>query len=198
MKKYSILILILFSLYPVTGLKSQERNKFIFGIGLGGGMSVVTYNGEDYSSPWTVTEYSKTYYKPCFSTSFRVGFAPSDRFFICWNSRPNWFAQPLIDEYDEESTQLAGMAGLSVSFYPFQTMPKIFINGLFGYSNLGDAFKGTGNHFGTGLGLGIGYELKRYFTTELNFGISTSEKYHYGGDFKSPVLVNLTINYLTF
>ena len=198
MKKYQFLILTLLLLYSAINLKSQERSKFIFGFGIGGGTTVITYKGEDYSVPGTVKNYNKTYLKPSISTNFRIGFAPSDRFFICWNSRPNWFTEPLIDEHDEKSTLMAGIAGLAITFYPSQIHQKLFINGLFGYSNLRDAFKGTGNHFGTGIGLGIGYELKRYYTAELNFGFSSSEKYHSGGNFKNPLQINFTINYLTF
>ena len=198
MKKYQLLLLIVVLLSPMNYLKSQERSRFIFGFGVGGGTTVITYKGEDYSVPGTVEKYNRTYIQPSISTNFRIGFAPSDRFFICWNSRPNWFAKPLTNEYDEKSTLMAGIAGLAITFYPSQIRPKLFVNGLCGYSNLGDAFKGTGNHFGTGIGFGIGYELKRYFTAELNMGISTSEKYHSGGDFKNPLQVNFTINYLTF
>ncbi len=201
MKTHKIALIIILYAGTVLPAAPQERSKFIFGIGAGGGLAVVPYKGEDYSSPWGVRTYTDVYLQPCFSTNFRIGFAPSDRFYICWNSRPNWFTRPVVNEYDEyseKSTLMGGLAGLSATFYPFRSAEKFFINTLFGYSNLGDAFKATGNHFGTGIGLGVGYEIKRYFTAELNAAISTSEKYYFGGDFRNPVQVNITLNYLTF
>jgi hypothetical protein len=193
--------MLLFALVVLTAeVSGQTRKKFVLGIGTGGGMSFISYSGEFLNvDTWDYEKQQDNFVYPCLSTSFRIGYAPSENFFICWNSRANWFKRPEVNSYDEENVALmGGGAGLGITFFPVKNAPNLFFNGLFGYSNLGDAFKQTGNNFGTQLTFGAGYEIIRHFTAELNFQFSTSQKYYFSGDFKNPLIINLTINYLTF
>ena len=197
MKHIKLFILTVIVLACIHSASCQNRSRFIFGVGVGSGLTYITHEGYDYSDPWNMEEVTQTYLRHSLATNFRIGFAPADNFFICWNSRGHWFPRPMFDEYDEKTTFASGIAGLGVTFFPFRSQPKLYLNGLYGYSNLGEPMERTGNHFGTGLVFGAGYEFFRFFTAEFVIMVSTSEK-HESGEMKTPLLANLTLNFLYF
>lgn len=175
---------------------TREKNKIVFGIGAGGGIVHMIYQYIDFRPQgMNENEIKETVIKPCFSTNFKLGYAPSDRFFICWNARTNWFRSSQFSEYAETILMAGGGAGLGISFYPFKEQEKIFFSGMFGYSNLFEAFNRDHNNFGTALSFGVGYNLFKYVTAEMNFILTNSEKYSYG-NYEKPKIINFTINFL--
>lgn len=165
------------------------KNKFIFSFGLGGGVSLLSYQA--YSS-----ENKDKYLNPCFSSNFRLGFAPSDKYFICWNARTNFFRQKSDEEYPKNDWLAGGGAGLGVTFFPFKNRPSLYLNCLFGYSNLFQGFDYDINNFGTEAGFGLGYVFMDHFSSELNLQLGTSERSHYDGTIRNPMIINFTLNYI--
>ncbi len=166
-----------------------DKNKFIISLGLGGGISLINY--QEYAST-----FGDNYLRPCFSSNFRIGYAPSDKFFVCWNARTNIFKHQTDTEYSENFWLAGGGAGLGATFFPFDNQPSLYLNCLFGYSNLFEGFKLDVNNFGTEIGFGVGYVLKNNISAECNFQLGTSDKSQHYGTLKNPVIFNLTVNYI--
>ncbi len=119
--------------------------------------------------------------------------APSEKYFICWNARTNFFRF----ETDEENEWFAGGgAGFGVVFFPFKNHPSFYLNCLFGYSNLFHGFEYDVNNFGTEICFGTGSISVDRLSTELTLQMGTSEKSLYNGTLKNPIILNLTLNYI--
>ena len=169
------------------------KNRFVFGFGVGGGLSLMKYHGYE-GDPTGFGR--KTGVEPCLSTNFRIGFAPSERFFICWNSRTNWF-KPIINEpYSGSSYFIGGGAGIGVTFFPFPERKNIYLDVMFGYSNLGKGFKLDVNSFGTELAVGAGYCIMKRLSLELTLQAGSTDKGYYSGSIMNPAIFNFTINYI--
>ncbi len=174
---------------------SARKRKLILGIGIGGGISILRYHGTDYIDPWIMQEVNEIHAHPCFSTNLRIGYAPSDKFYICCNARSNWFSNAPVSESDDEEMYAGGGVGFGVTFFPFRRLGNLYINSLFGYSNLFRASNRDKNHFGTILSLGAGYMFYEHFGGELNLLFSSSEKYIYGFYMENPLIINFTVSY---
>lgn len=180
--------------YAEEGNEEQNRheNRFVFGIGAGGGLSLIKYTETD--DPYIEPGTGSLYLHPCFSTNFRIGFAPSDKFFICWNGRSSFF-KGIESGNGEKEFLVGGGAGLGISFFPTLGNDKIYFNGLFGYSNIFRGFKDF-NNFGTEIAVGAGYLFSSHLSTELTIQLGTSEKSSGAGLIKNPLVINFTVNYL--
>lgn len=176
--------------------ENSKLGGLVFGFGVGPGMSMVAYEGTIYDGPNYEKPVSEVHFHPCLSTNFRIGYAPSESFFICWNSRTNWFKSFAVSEYDETESLTGGGAGLGITFLPSRNMENIYVNGSWGYSNIFKSFNRDRNNFGTLLSLGVGYLMINHLGFEINFQVSSSDKYHYGGEITTPFFANFTFNYL--
>lgn len=172
------------------------KNRLVLTYGLGGGLSYISVRAPDPEDPIGLSYVKTNYLKPCISSNLRMGFAPTEKFFISWNARTNFFREVLYSESDKTEWLAGGGAGLGITFFPFRSGLPLYITGQFGYSNI---FKGFGtdfNNFGTEIAAGAGYVFLNRFSTELCFQMGTSEKSYYYGSIRNPLIVNLTLNYI--
>lgn len=176
-----------------TGIKNLpgKRNKFIFSIGAGPGLSILNIK-DIFGNP----ENTRMNIYPCLSTNFRIGYAPSNKFFVCWNTRTNWFRSKAGNQSENYSWFSGGGSGLGISFFPFKNNPSFYFNGLFGYSQLGQDFDFDINNVGTEIVVGAGYIFSNHLSTELNFQAGTSKRSYYDSEISNPVIINLTVNYI--
>ncbi|GEM_PF-5196171 len=171
-------------------------NRFVFSYGLGGGISFVSAKTYDPEDPWNNSRIRTTYLKPCFSSNLRIGYAPSEKFFICWNAKSNFFREILSSEPDNTEWLAGGGAGIGILFFPFGADLPLYITGQFGYSNLFKGFHLDINNFGTEIGAGAGYVILKNFSVELSLQLGTSEKSYYNGSVSNPLILNFTFNYI--
>lgn len=171
-------------------------NRFVFSYGLGGGISFATAKTYESEYPWINSQIRTNYLKPCFSSNLRIGYAPSDKFFICWNAKSNFFREVLSSEPGNTEWLAGGGAGIGILYFPFGADLPLYITGQFGYSNLFNGFKLDINNFGTEIGTGAGYVILNNFSAELSLQFGTSEKSYYNGSVRNPVILNFTLNYI--
>jgi len=171
-------------------------NRFVFSYGLGGGISFVTAKTYDPEDPWSNSRIRTNYLKPCFSSNLRIGYAPSEKFFICWNAKSNFFREILSSEPGNTEWLAGGGAGIGILFFPYGADLPLYMTGQFGYSNLFKGFQLDINNFGTEIGIGAGYVILNNFSVELSMQLGTSEKSYYDGSVRNPLIINFTLNYI--
>ncbi len=178
----------------ITDKENPHKKSFFLSLGGGGGLSLLKYS--DGNDPYYQPEITGSYLRPCLSTNFRLGLKVSNRLIICWNGRTNFF-KSVEDATEKKEFLGGGGAGLGVLYFPGDEKRKIYINGLFGYSNI---FKGLSdiNNFGTEILFGAGSMITNNISTELNIQFGTSEKSYGSHIIKNPLIINLTLNYLFY
>lgn len=175
------------------------KNRLVFSFGLGGGISYLKSKIYDHEFQWDDHGIKSGYVKPSISSNMRIGFAPSDKFFICWNARANICREVLGSGFEESDWLTCGGAGLGITFFPSGSLSHLYFSGLIGYSNLYNLNKGLEfdvNSFGTEIGIGAGYVFVNRFSVELFVQAGSSEKSYYNGSLRNPLVLNLTLNYI--
>ncbi len=190
-----ILATILILVFHFSNGLSQKQNGLIFGFGLGGGINIVNYEKHDYSY-YDEEISTELLAKPGLSTNLKIGYAPTERFYVYWNSRTNWFKEPVTYEYSEDDVYASGVGGIGFTYFPFKNALNFYTTFQVGYSNFVNFSNPTRNNLDSAFSLGCGYEVFPRINTELNIGYGASDKSDYSGYLKNPLHINLTINYL--
>lgn len=175
------------------------KNRLVFSFGLGGGISYLRSKVYDHEYQWDDQGIKTSYVKPSVSSNLRIGFAPSDKFFISWNARANICREVMDSGFEESDWLTCGGAGLGITFFPSVSLSNLYFSGLIGYSNLYNLNKGFEfdvNSLGTEIGIGAGYVIFNRFSAELCIQLGTSEKSYYNGSLRNPLILNFTLNYI--
>ncbi len=199
MNKLYIFIILICLAHQVIA-QEHKKNKFVFTAGGGIGLAVIPYKGTVFDpGNFELTTRKKSYFVPGEAANIRLGYAPSERYFVCFNIRMTMMQSPQFSEYYEKETLVEGIMGIGFSFYPLAQNRKFFLNFLYGFSDIGPYTETNyDSHFNAGLSAGAGYHFIRRATVELDFLIGNSEMYIGGGDTWGPCMVNLTVNFINF
>lgn len=172
------------------------KNRLVISYGIGGGICFIKLKDYNVDIPPYTNGSAENYAKPCLSSNLKIGFAPSENFFISWNARSNFFRNIVEDDFDDSEWLTGGGAGLGITYFPFKKTVPVYFSGLFGYSNIFHGFELDVNNFGTEIAFGAGYVFLKNISAELSFQLGTSEKSYYYGSVYNPLIINLTLNYI--
>ncbi len=199
MKKILILLMLFCAVHQISA-QNHKRNKLVFSAGGGLGLALIPYKGTDFDPVnFELITKRKSYFVPGAATNIRLGYAPSERYFVCFNIRMTMLESPRFSEYYEKEILVEGIMGIGFSFYPLSENRNFFLNFLYGFSDIGPYTETSyDSHFNAGLSAGAGYHFLRRATVELDFLIGNSEMYIGGGDTWGPCMVNLTLNFINF
>lgn len=172
------LIIIVFAL--ISGVSfAAERKGFILGIGAGGSSIALTQKNGSQSTKNVESG---------LATNFKIGYAPTDELEIYWSSKVAWFNL-------NSSELIAGVAGLGVTKYFGGSAPCPFVSVGAGYANIQDYNVTQDQYLGTGLYLGVGYELIEHVNVELDMLYSTDAPFTNDNNWKADLTaIMLTIN----
>jgi uncharacterized membrane protein len=195
-----ILFIALLCLFQQTNAQDHKKNKFVFSAGGGMGLAIIPHKTTEFDQnifeTYTV---NKNYFLPGIASNIRLGYAPSERFFVCFNIRMTMMATPRFYLEYEKETIVEGTMGLGISFYPLRNNPNLFINTQYGFSDIGRYTDSNyDSHFGTGITAGIGYHVLRRLSVEIDLLIGNSEMHIGGGETWGPCMINLTANFISF
>jgi len=150
----------------------NERRGFVLGIGLGTG--VTSFRQEVESGGQSAT--SDTENQAGLMTDFKIGYAWSDQWLLCYNSGTSWFA--MRNALGDKVTISSDVNGLCLMHYFQPTAPSWFLSGTVGFSGWDAPFEeGSDAWIGAGLAVGGGYEFSPhwYVQGDLLFGNPSEE-----------------------
>jgi len=175
MKYLSFLVLFLLTINAHA--QNNQRKGFILGIGVGPSLHSSVNSGRESME---------------FSTNFKIGFATSNKLSLYWNSQVDWFNQ---ERWGEKELFVYGIGGLGMTYYVNEKAPSLIINALIGVSSVSSLETSSGGYFGLGVGVGLGYEFARHWSTEINFTYGKPKRSYYEQEIGSA---RLTVNYLMY
>jgi hypothetical protein len=148
-----------------------HRQGFFLGFGLGPG-----YHSID--QEWTIIDarYEQDDSGPAFATGIRLGYGFSDQLILSLSitgtsAQANNIDSRILGAPVEENNADFDVSGLGVTYFLRPEAPSLFFGATFGAAHWDD---GAGNEFDDiGLAVGVGYELKKNWTIEMDIGWGT-------------------------
>jgi hypothetical protein len=169
------------------------RKGFVIGVGAGFGYSTWNETTYDFSCVGYYCGYNevRSGNRSGVFTSFKVGYAPSDRLMILWHSTGTFFGSRYGTGFITD-----GMGGLSIQYY-FSSGPGAYALGGGGYHNVmrfdpESPYGGGVNSFGFGVRGGFGFEFHKHWSVEaiVQHGFNSSEN--------NPTSFAATLNWMWY
>jgi len=155
----------------------NDREGFIWGIGVGTGManytqSLVEYWGDAYEGPQLEARGTES----AFITNIRIGHGLTDQFLFYYTSRIAWI--PLRNLY-RDTVIANGTAGLGVTIYPYNRS-NLYLSGSVGLSTLATWFPPLelekARATGLAVSAGIGYEFFPHSSVALTVSFGNASR----------------------
>jgi len=148
-----------------------QREGFILGVGIGGGVTSFTHEVEASG----IKETSDRENKGGYATDFKIGYAFTNQFLLYYNNKSAWFNAN--NEKGEEVTILCAAGPIGISYYLSPDSPSLFLSAGGGvaswYAPLESDKEEQG---GAGVFFGIGYEFIKYWSIEFNFMYTSTNR----------------------
>jgi len=159
-----ITIILLLAIPDTSQVFDDQREGFIFGFGMGGGLTSIKRSLEHGGEAATSGRENRF----SFQTDFRIGYARNEQSRLYWSSRISWFS---MREYYRSNLIINGVGGLGYTYFFRPTAPSFYFSGSVGISTwlslFGDEYS---KWSGVGVTGGFGYEFVRHYSVELNVG----------------------------
>ena len=162
MKTRVLVVLMVFVVATAASAFDQKRKGFV--IGLGVGVSAVSYTQElDYGSS---TDTSSRENEVALRTDFKIGYGFNEHLLLYWMSKVSWFG--MDNALGDHVTITAGVAGAGISYYISPEPKGLYILAGVGYSSWAAPFESDSDTWiGFGGAAGLGYEIARNWSVEI-------------------------------
>ena len=146
----------------------DERRGFVIGFGLGSGMLNQTTDVTGTIPPVSSSVFTPDKTQVTITTSFKVGYAPSNRLAIYYLQNVAW---DRTTDNNEVTWGMNGLGGIGASFYFGPQARSFYVLGAYGFSTWTAPFEEQNEHtktwFGNGTAFGGGWEFADHLSLEV-------------------------------